>query len=93
MKPTIARLALKLVFLFLLLGASLAFSGFENKTTATCWQCVTLDPGGAIRKGCMQTSSGDTGCTPVNGEGCIMSGTWCRARPSEEFETEAGNDW
>jgi hypothetical protein len=79
MKDIPIRLLVKLLTLVLLVSATVALGPIESKTQA-CWKCVTLDPGSAINQGCMEVTQGDLGCTPVNGDYCIMSGTWCKKR-------------
>lgn len=81
------RIFAKLLVLVFLVGATMASGSVEPKTVA-CWRCVTLDPGGAIHRGCMSVPKGDTGCTPINGESCVMDNTWCHEVNAGEEEEE-----
>ena len=72
-------LVLRLLCLLVLVAAA-AVLGTGTKSEA-CQKCVTLDPGSAINKGCMWVTEGVIMCTPVHGDGCLISQDWCRVRP------------
>ena len=83
MRSKPVRILLKMLTLALLIGATMSVGSFETKTDA-CAICVTLDPGSAITRGCEVVQTGDLGCTPINGNACLLTGTWCSGPPLGE---------
>jgi hypothetical protein len=79
MQSQAVRILVKTLTLVFLVGAIITLNPLERKTDA-CSTCVTLDPGSAIKRGCMTVRTGDLGCTPINGDACLLSGTWCTTR-------------
>jgi hypothetical protein len=74
MKTLTSRLGVRLLLLAVLATASFVVSSEDGNA---CVRCVRLDPGSAIKYGCLSgTCWGDTSCTPHD-YGCYLGGVWC----------------
>ena len=84
------RSVIRLLVLAALITACVALVPKDG--AEACVTCVRLDPGSAIKYGCMQVQQGDVGCTPTD-VGCRMAGVWCRVRPSGGGGGGGGGGW